>query len=143
MLGRHVGNGSERRTGTCEVLRGGSVPRSASQNTASRRSGYFGQTKIHQLGLTAVRYKNVGWLDITVNDSFGVSGIESIDDLNAEIQNQREFERAAGNAVAQCLSFQQLHGDKCAALMLTDLKDGANVGVIERRSGARLPLETF
>ena len=40
------------------------------------------QSKIQNLGVSAFRDEDIGGLDVTVDDAFGVGGIESIGDLN-------------------------------------------------------------
>jgi len=41
-------------------------------------SSYFGQSKIQNLGVSALRHKDVGWLDVAVDNALGVRGIECI-----------------------------------------------------------------
>jgi hypothetical protein len=38
----------------------------------------FCQTKIENLGVTALADKNVGWVDVAMNDAFRVSGVKSV-----------------------------------------------------------------
>ncbi len=44
---------------------------------------------------------------------------------------------------AQGLALEQLHGDEGTALIFIDFVDSADVGMIERRCGARLALESL
>src|SRR5581483_651840 len=50
---------------------------------------------------------------------------------------------AAGDSVVERVPFQQLHGDEMPAVSMPDLKDGADVLVIERGRRAGLHLEAF
>src|SRR4029077_5129826 len=43
----------------------------------------------------------------------------------------------------ECLAVEKLHGDKRLAFVLANFVNGANVGMVERRSGLRFTLETF
>ena len=40
-------------------------------------------------------------------------------------------------------AFEQLHGEKSASFMLANLIDGADVGMIEGRGGARFAFKTL
>ena len=44
----------------------------------------FCQAKIENLGVTAFADKNVGWLDVAMNDAFRVSGVESVSNFDSE-----------------------------------------------------------
>ena len=62
---------------------------------------HFRQTKIENLGVPSVSHEYVGGLDVSVDDSFGVSGVERISDFDAEIQQCLHLHGAARNAVLQ------------------------------------------
>ena len=51
--------------------------------------------------MTALGHKNVGWLNIAVDDLLGVRGIESVGDLDAKRQHVFDVERFPRNAVLQ------------------------------------------
>ena len=51
--------------------------------------------------------------------------------LNSYVERVTQFELSSGQALAQRLAFNVLGGDKVAAVYLTDLEDGDDVGVIE------------
>ena len=103
----------------------------------------FASPKSRILAWTELSHKNVGGLDVAVNDALGVSGIESPGDVNCQFEQLFRGKRPAQNALAQRHPFQQFHHDEILTLLLADLVDGANVRVVERRSGASLALETF
>src|SRR6516162_3713617 len=50
---------------------------------------------------------------------------------------------SADNPLTQGLPFQKLHGNEGLALVLTDIVNRANVGMIEGRGRLRFALETF
>ena len=58
--------------------------------TKSRRGlalgGELGQAEIQNFCLAAVDEKNIGGLDVAVNDAFGVRGFEAVGDLNADFE---------------------------------------------------------
>src|SRR5580704_17350408 len=78
-----------------------------------------------------------------MNDSLGVGGIERVVDFDGEIENLVDFERLAGDFFLQRLAFEELHHDESLTLVAADFVDGANVGVVKRRSGAGFALESF
>src|SRR5262249_28856018 len=57
------------------------------------------------------------------------------------MQEYFQLHRAACNAVLQHHAIQELHGDESLATLLADVVNRTDVGVIQRRSGLRLPLE--
>ena len=88
--------------------------------------------------------EDVRGLDVAVHDAAGVGGLEGIGDLRAEIEQRLELERARPEPVPQRLALEQLHRDEGLALVLVDVVDRADVGVLERggRAGFALqPLE--
>ena len=93
--------------------------------------------------MTAFGYKNVGWLDIAMNDTFDVGRVQRVGHLNAQRQRSRDIERLAADVLAKRFAVEQLHHQEWMARRLTHVVNSANIGMIERRSGARLALETF
>ncbi len=101
----------------------------------------LGQPEVQYLGLAARAHEDVGGLDVAMDDPLGVRGVERVGDLDAEIEDLLQLERLALDAVLERLAFQELHGDEALALVFADFIDGADVGMVERRGGARLALE--
>jgi hypothetical protein len=71
-----------------------------------------------------------------------MSGIKGIGDLDAEIENEIHFERAAANAMAQGHAIEKLHGNERVPAGVVDFVDGADIWVVERGSGASFALKT-
>jgi hypothetical protein len=90
LFGRHVGDGAESgtRTGEVLVIDGGSrrVGRSSLGGRTSRGRD-FGQTEIENLGVSALGDKNVGGLDVAMDDALGVRGVEAVCNVNADRKN--------------------------------------------------------
>jgi hypothetical protein len=57
--------------------------------------GELGQAEVQDLRVTAIGDENVGGLDVAVDDPFGVRGIESIANLDAEFEQPVQLERPA------------------------------------------------
>src|SRR5208282_6433596 len=78
----------------------------------------------------------VGRLDVAMDDAFRVSGVERVGNFDGEVEEQIELERAAANAVLERRALHVFHGDEGAPFVLANFIDGADVGMIERGSGA-------
>ena len=89
----------------------------------------FAKPKIENLRVPALRDEDIRRFDVAVNDAFGVSRIERVGDLYAEI---KDGSSAIGwpDAMLQRFAFEILHGDKSLAVFLANLMDGADVRVV-------------
>ncbi len=79
-----------------------------------------------------------------MDDPLGVGGIQRVGDLDRQVQDLRRLHRLSADAVLECLALQQLHGDEGLPLVLVDVVDRADVGVVEGGGGLGLapePLE--
>src|SRR5207248_1041673 len=66
------------------------------------------QTKVQNFAYALVGKENVGWLDVAMNDSVLVGGLQAIGNLDAEVQQFRERKALLtrdGQAVTQGLAF--------------------------------------
>src|SRR5579863_5426216 len=111
--------------------------------TDDSRGKEFGQTEIEDLCLAALGHKDICGLDVAMDDSLSMRGVERIGDLDAKIQKLLEIDRLAVNVMTQSLAVNELHGDKGPAVLLANVVDGANVRVIEAGGGMRLAAETL
>jgi hypothetical protein len=103
----------------------------------------LGQPEVQDLGLPVVGDKQVGRLDIAVDDALLVRGIQRIGDLDGQLCQVLGRQRPAQDPLLECATLQQLHGDEVPAVGFVDVVNGANIGVVQRRGGARLALEAF
>ncbi len=103
----------------------------------------LGQPKIEDLRVAAVGDKNVCRLDVAVHDALAVRGLERVRHFNAQTQQRFQLQRLTLDQVLEGLATEALHDDEQAPFVLPNLVNGANVGVVQRRSGARLSPETF
>jgi hypothetical protein len=100
------------------------------------------QTEVKNLGMPPFRDENIGWLDVAVDDPFGVCCVESVSDLNSERQNKFSFQWTATNAMLQRHPVQKLHSDKCFTILLTDVEDRADVRMVESGRSLGFALKT-
>ena len=103
--------------------------RNVARRTACRRD--LRQPKIQNLGVSALGDKDVGGLDVAVDDAFGVGCIECVGNLDGQRQNQLGFHRTPGDAVLQRQAVQKLHGDERFAVLVVNFVDGADVRMIQ------------
>src|ERR1700733_6156732 len=106
-------------------------------------AGALGQTEVENFGLIAICNKDVGRLDVTVNDALGVRTVEGVGDLDANIEKFIQLHRLPVDRALQGLAFEQLHGDEVAATLFADLINGANTRMVEGGGGPRLALKTL
>ena len=78
-----------------------------------------------------------------MNDSLAVGGAECIRNLGPPFKHFIERQRLAGDAMLQRRAFHEFHGNKRLTVLLANLVDRANVGMIQRRRRARLSPKTF
>ena len=72
-----------------------------------------------------------------------MGGVESVGDLISQIEHLVKCETFACDVMFERFTFQQFHDNQGDAVLLIDLVDGANIGMIERGCCARLPTKTF
>ncbi len=99
------------------------------------------QSEIENLRLPATGYEDVGGLDVLMNDALGVCGVESVGNLNAQIEYRFDLQRLATDSVSERLPLQQFHGDEGSPIDLVDFMDRADVRVVQRGRRLGLPLE--
>ena len=110
-------------------------------SAAHRRN--FRQPKVQNLGVAALSNENVGRLDVPVDDTFSVSCIEGIGNLDGQCQQRLGLQRPPRDPVLQGKAIQVLHHDEGTTLVLAEVVDSANARVIEGRGSASFPAEAF
>ena len=97
LLGRHVGDGAERAAGAGEVIGVGAAigGERVADGGFGAGAGDFGEAEVENFCVAARGDENVGGLDVAVDDAFGVGGVESVGDVDGEVEQGFEIERAA------------------------------------------------
>ena len=72
----------------------------SSAAATSRGDGDFCQAEIENFGVAAIGDKNVGGLDVAMDDALLVGGVESVGDFDGRAMRRVEFQGAAGDAGA-------------------------------------------
>ena len=102
----------------------------------------LGKSEIENFGVLSLSYKNIGRLDVAVDDSLRVGRIQGIGDLDADRQQGVEFQGTARDVVLQCCAVKKLHGDERLPVLVVDFVDGADVRVIQRGCSFGFALKT-
>ena len=76
----------------------------------------FRHAEIQHLDRAAPRDKQIGGLDVAMDDALRVSGIERIGDLRAKLEDFASGQRSALEAILQRLPIEQLHHHELARL---------------------------
>ena len=103
----------------------------------------LGETKIEDFDGAGFGDKNICGLEVAVDDTLFVGGIEGIGKLHAHFDGAVDGQCAGGQNFVERIPDKELHGDEGAAVMFFDSVDGANSGMVESGSGARFAQEAF
>ena len=95
------------------------------------------QTEVHDLGVAAPRYENISRFDVAMHDALRMRGIQRIGHVDRDLQHLLNRHRFAVDQLPQGDAVQKFHDDECLAVLVVDLVNGADVGMIERGGGAR------
>ena len=78
-----------------------------------------------------------------MDDAARVRRVQRVGDLNGQIEEPAQRHRLAVDLFFQRAAFEQLEHDEGTPLVLADFVDGADVGMIQRRRGARFAEEAL
>ena len=92
----------------------------------------FGQSKIQNLHLAMFRHHHVAGLYISMNDAARMRCGQRIRDLNCDPQCALQLERPTIDQLAHITTFDVLHGDIVHAISFIQIKNRADVGMIQR-----------
>ncbi len=133
LLGRHVAGGAEERAGE----------RAGDGGRGGGRLGraHLGEPEVEDLEVPVAGQEEVLGLEVAVHDAARVRGGDAAGELQRPAERGRGRRPAGAQPVAQRLAFEQLADQERRALVAAEVVDGEDVGVVERRRGARLALE--
>ena len=100
------------------------------------------QTEVQQLHAVWGQ-EDVGRLEIAVHDAARVERRQGRQDAQANRHRLRGAQRPALEKVGEHLALEQLHGDEQLPVVLADLVDLADVGMIDARRGPGFPPESL
>ena len=102
----------------------------------------LGQPKIQKLRVAAPRDKDVQRLEVAVDNRAFVCCLESVGDLESEMEKCLQIQRPTANLGCQRLAFEQLHGDKALSILLSNVINGANVWMVQGGGSFSFALES-
>ena len=76
-----------------------------------------------------------------MNDALGVGGVQRVGNVDGDAEENVRFQRASRDAIPQILPVQKLHDDEGLTVLLPDLMDGADIGMVQRGRCLSLTLE--
>src|SRR4029077_7243240 len=91
----------------------------------------------------AINKENICGLDVPVHDALCVGSFEAVGNLNADVQEFGYFDGLPANAVLESLALEQLHGNERTAFELSNIVNGADVGMIEGGCSTRFATESL
>src|SRR5271157_2587588 len=107
------------------------------------REAHLRQAEVENLGVSALGYENIGGLDVAMNDARLMGGVQRIGDVNSQRQQQFRFQRTAADAMLQRHSIEKFHGNERSTVLLVNVVDSADVGMVQRRGGASFAAEAL
>ena len=78
-----------------------------------------------------------------MHNSLGMGGRERVGHLHGDVQNVFQRHRLAMDALLQALALQLFHDDEGLPVVVFNVVDGADVGVVQLRSSPGLPRESL
>ena len=93
--------------------------------------------------MATLSHEEVCWLDVPVDDPFGVGRVEPVRYLDGQVKNGFDFHRPTADAVFQRRTVQILHCNEGLIVLLSNFVDGADVRMIQSRRGLCFPPEPF
>src|SRR5215469_16883346 len=96
------------------------------------------KAKIENLGIATFGNEDVRWFDVAVDNSLRVCGVQSVRYTNRHFEQSFQFHRATSDGMFQRLTFEKFHCDKRSAVLLANVINREDVGMIY--CGSRLSL---
>jgi hypothetical protein len=100
-----------------------------------RHAGRFRRAELEDLGVTQLGDKDVGWLEVAMDDALRMRRVQRIGDLNAQPEDGIDVRQIGGDPLAQSVAFKKLHGNEGAPILFVDFVNGADVRMIQGRGG--------
>ena len=101
------------------------------------------QSEVENFGVPALGHKDVGWLDVAMDDPFGVGGIERVCNLDA---SESSVSSSIGRLPIRCFSVcpsRYSMAMNAWPSFFPNVVDGADVGVVQGGSCLSLAPETL
>src|SRR5215469_18006229 len=93
--------------------------------------------------MAALSDENIGGLDITMNDALAVRGIQTVRNIDGDIEQPIGIYGTVINDVLQRHSVEELHRDEDPTVSLVNFINDADVGMIQGRRRTRFAAEAL
>ncbi len=103
--------------------------------------GRLGQTEVENLDPSVVRHEDVVGLQVAVDDSLAVGRGEAGGDLSGPIGRSADRRNSVGKDFSKRLALEELHDGIGRLTVRSEIEDGEDVRVVQRRNRVRLALE--
>ena len=104
---------------------------------------HFCQTEIENFGMAAFGDENISGLDVAVNDSLPVSGVERVGDFYGDRKELFGVQRTAIDLMLESDAIQKFHRDEALLTIFSDFINSANVGMVQCGRGAGFTAKTL
>src|SRR5258706_15312540 len=92
--------------------------------------------------MSAFGDKNVRRLDVAMHNPLGMRGVQRVGHLDPERDNRLIVEWPPCDAMLQGHTIEVFHGDERPAVLLANVVNGADIGMVQAGRSLRLALET-
>ena len=123
-------------------MRGGGSGESGGEVDGRIGERTFGEAKIEKLG-AAFGEHDVAGFEVTMHDTVAVRSLEAVSDFGANAEEQIEREGRFLEAVGESFALEMFHDEVADAVLLANVVEMADIGMIEGRDGAGFAFETF
>ena len=101
----------------------------------------FRQAKVENLRLTCGRHHHVAGLDVAMNDAARVRSSQRVGDLDSNRKRAAQIQGPARDKLTHVLPVDELHRNEVNPLNIVEIKNRADVRMIERGCEPRFALE--
>ena len=102
----------------------------------------FGQSKVHQLGAGFGQH-DVARLQVAMDHSVLIRFLEALADVDSVLQHLLRRQRSFHQAIAQGLAVEEFHDQEIRPILVADVMQGTDIGVVQRRNSPRFALEAL
>ncbi len=93
--------------------------------------------------MASIGHEYVGRLDVPMDDSLAVGGVERVRNLDPEVQHLLQRHPLAVDMSFQRHTVQILHGNESLPVLIVNLVDGADVAMVQCGCGFGFSLEAL
>src|SRR5580704_1085472 len=87
--------------------------------------------------------ENVSGFDVAMDNALGMCGVEAVGNFDGQGENSLVIQGLAGDEMFQGDAIEVLHGDERLVFVLSDVVNGADIGMVESGGGTSFAPETF